>query len=67
VPGIVWTLRKQQRTLVARLAVHALGLELILEMDGEVRYTAIARSRAMAMDEADRMRDTLLARGWTAD
>jgi len=61
----LWTLRKGQRTAVCAQALHPLGLELRLTVDGETLRTEVARSVEEGRAASERMRDLFRSKGWT--
>lgn len=61
----VWELRKGERRAVCRRALHPLGIELVLEVNGVLRYSKVARTVAEARAEAERMRESMVERGWS--
>jgi hypothetical protein len=60
----LWTLRKGRLTAECFQALHPLGLELRLAVNGDTVRTGVARSVEEARAESQRMRDALYGRGW---
>jgi hypothetical protein len=63
----LWELRKGDRRAVLRRALHPLGIELILDVNGDLRYAKVERTVEDARGEAERMRESLIARGWAGE
>lgn len=62
----LWELWKGERRAVCYRALHPLGIELVVEVNGDLRYAKVERTVAAARAEATRMRESLLSRGWVS-
>ena len=60
----LWTLIKAGQTATCVAQSHPLGLELVSEVDGEIRRTEVVRSGQDRQALADRWRAAFLAKGW---
>lgn len=60
----LWTLRKNARTAVLWQALHPLGLELRLHVDGDTVRTRIEKSVHQVRDATVHMRAAILTKGW---
>lgn len=60
----VWTLTKGRLTAVCWQRLHALGLELRLDVNRDTMRTTIVATRDEALAETTRMRQLMLDKGW---
>ena len=62
----MWTLRSRSGARAATCDVrrHPLGLELMVEIDGDPYFTQVHRDVASLDDEAEALKSRLLSRGW---
>jgi hypothetical protein len=65
-PDTGWRLEKGARRAACRVEPHPLGLELVIEVDGEIVRTEVARTAAAAAGRTDELRAAFLERGWRA-
>jgi hypothetical protein len=64
-PDPAWRLEKGARRAACHVEPHPLGLELAIEVDGEIVRTEVARDRLAADGRAHALRSAFEARGWT--
>ena len=60
----VWTLTKDGRTATCDAQAHVLGVELVSEVDGDVRRTEVARTAPAGQAVAETWRQAFIANGW---
>jgi len=65
-PVRVWTLSKGARVATCDAQAHVLGVELVSEVDGDVRRTEVARTADAGQAVAETWRQAFIAKGWHA-
>lgn len=60
-----WTLHKDARHATCRIEPHALGFEVIVEVDHDVRLTQVHRQEGDADIHAATLEDQFIVKGWS--
>jgi len=63
-PVRVWTLSKGDRTATCDAQAHVIGVELVSEVDGDVRRTEVDRTAPAGQALAETWRQAFMAKGW---
>jgi hypothetical protein len=59
-----WALHKDARHATCQIVPHALGFEVIVEVDHDVRLTQVHRQEADADIHAATIEDSFIEKGW---
>ncbi len=65
-PDPAWRLEKGARRAACRVEPHPLGLELVIEVDGDIVRTEVARTPGAAAARAADLRAAFEGKGWSA-
>jgi len=63
----LWVLHKGPRTAVLWQSLHPLGLELRLDVDGEMVRTRVEKTVHQAREATVQMRAAMVGKGWSGD